>query len=196
MDDELRAYERRFRRAGLPLFIEDFRASTNVFNRAAPVLAIVFIAQMLYAANLDWSPWANLAAIIGGLAILVVAVGAANRMRERPFFSIPRTVGKVELALFVLVPAVLPLIFGGQEGVASLVVLGNLIFLALIYAVLGLGLFAILRWVFARLAEPARGLAGADRARGPAAGDLRAALVHDAGDVGDLLLAHGRDLLD
>ncbi|HEX6116316.1 MAG TPA: hypothetical protein VFY99_04400 [Solirubrobacterales bacterium] len=151
MDDELRAYERRFRRAGLPLFIEDFRASTNVFNRAAPVLAISFVAQMLNAANLDWSPLANVAAVVGGLVILVLAVGIANRARERPFLSIPRTVGKVELALYVLVPALLPLVFGGQEGVASLVVLANLLFLALIYAVLGLGLFAILRWVLARL---------------------------------------------
>ena len=151
MDDQLRAFERRFRRAGLPLFIEDFRASTNVFNRAAPVLGIVFVGQMLNAANLEWSPWANVAAVFGGLAILVIAVGVANRMRDRPFFSVPRTVGKVELALFVLVPAVLPLVFGGQEGVASVVVIANLLFLALIYAIFGLGLVAILRWVFARL---------------------------------------------
>ena len=149
--DQIRTYERRFRRAGLPLFIEDFRASTNVFNRAAPVLGIVFVGQMLNAANLDWSPLGNVAAVFGGLAILVVAVGIANRMRGRPFFSIPRTVGKAELALFVLVPAVLPLIFGGHEGEAALVALANLLLLALIYAALGLGLFAILRWVLARL---------------------------------------------
>ena len=151
MENEIRAFERRFRRAGLPLFIEDFSASTDVFNRAAPLLGIVFVAQMLNAANLDWSPWANVAAVFGGLAILVVAVGVANRVRGRPFLSIPRTVGKAELALFVFVPAILPLVFGFQEGVATLVVLGNLAFLALIYAALGLGLFAILRWVFARL---------------------------------------------
>jgi hypothetical protein len=157
VDDQIRAYERRFRRAGLPLFIEDFRASTNVFNRAAPLLAIVFVGQMLNAANLDWSPWANVAAVIGGLAILVVAVGVANRVGGRPFLSIPRTVGKVELALFVLVPAVLPLIFGGQLGVAVVVVLGNLLFLGLIYAWIGLGLAAILRWVLARLLSQLRG---------------------------------------
>jgi hypothetical protein len=151
VDDDLRAYERRFRRAGLPLFIEDFRASTNVFNRAAPLLAISFVAQMLNAANLDWSPWANVGAVAGGLAILIVAVGVANRARGRPFLSVPRTVGRVELALYVLVPALLPLVFGGQVGVAAAVIAANLVFLGLIYAVLGLGLFAILRWVLARL---------------------------------------------
>jgi hypothetical protein len=151
MDDEIRAYERRFRRAGLPLFIEDFRASTNVFNRAAPLLILVFVAQMMNAANLEWSAWGNVAAVAGGLVILILAVGIANHLRDRPFFAIPRTVGRVELALFVFVPAILPLIFGGHEGEAAVVVAGNLLFLGLIYAVLGLGLVAILRWVLARL---------------------------------------------
>ncbi len=157
MDNELRAYERRFRRAGLPLFIEDFSASTNVFNRVVPLLGLVFIAEMLNALNLEWSVAGNVAALVGGLAILLVAVGLLNSFRGRPFRSVPRTVGKIELALFVLVPAVLPLIFGGQWRSALVIAGANLLFLALIYAFLGLGLAAILRWVFARLMSQLRG---------------------------------------
>ena len=157
MDDELRAYERRFRRAGLPLFIEDFRASTNVFNRAVPLLGVVFIGQMLNALNLDWSPLGNAAAVVGGLAILLLAVALANRFRGRPMRSVPRTVGKFELALFVLIPAILPLVFGGQWRSALVIAGGNLLFLGLIYGVLGLGLAAILRWVLARLVSQLRG---------------------------------------
>jgi hypothetical protein len=155
--DEVRAYERRFRRAGLPLFIEDFRASTDVFNRAVPLLGLVFLGETLNALNLEWSPLANLAAVAGGLAILLCAVGVANRARGRPFRSVPRTVGRVELALFVIVPALLPLIFGGQWR-SSLVIAGaNLLLLALIYAFLGLGLVAILRWVAGRMLGQLRG---------------------------------------
>ena len=157
MDDDLRAYERRFRRAGLPTFIEDFRASTNVFNRVVPLLGLVFIGQMLNALNLEWSVAGNIAAVVGGLAIMLLAVGLLNRFRGRPFRSVPRTVGKIELALFVLVPAVLPLIFGGQWRSALVIAGANLLFLALIYAVLGLGLVAILRWVLARLMSQLRG---------------------------------------
>jgi hypothetical protein len=157
VDDEIRAYERRFRRAGLPLFIEDFRASTNVFNRVVPVLGLVFIAQTLNALNLEWSVAGNVAAVLGGLVILLLAVGIGNAARGRPFRSIPRTVGKFELTLFVLVPAILPLIFGAHIGEAAVVVAGNLLFLALIYAVLGLGLLAILRWVLGRLVSQLRG---------------------------------------
>ena len=154
---EIRDYERRFRRAGLPLFIEDFRASTNVFNRAVPLLGLIFVLQMLNAHNLEWSAAANVAAVLGGLVILLLAVGLANIANGRPFRSVPRTVGKVELALFVLAPAILPLIFGGQWQSALVTVAGNLIFLALIYAVLGLGLAAILRWVLGRLLSQLRG---------------------------------------
>ena len=50
---------RRFRESGLPLFDEDFSASTNVFNRAAPLLALVFLGEMLGAIQLDWSLAAN-----------------------------------------------------------------------------------------------------------------------------------------
>jgi hypothetical protein len=155
--DEVRAYEERFRSAGLPMFIEDFRASTDVFNRVVPLLGLVFLGETLNALNLDWSPLANLAAVAGGLAILLVAVGAANRARGRPFRSVPREVGREELALFVLVPTVLPLVFGGQWRSALVIATANLLLLALIYAVLGLGLVAILRWALGRLVSQLRG---------------------------------------
>src|SRR3954454_8615557 len=67
----LATYERRFRRAGLPLFIEDYSAAGDVFTRAAPLLTLVFIAEMLGAISLDWSLAANIAAAVGGLAILL-----------------------------------------------------------------------------------------------------------------------------
>src|SRR5688572_3513393 len=144
--------ERGFRRSGLPLFIEDFSASTDVFNRVVPLLALVFCAEMLGAIDLDWSPLANVAAAVGGLVLLLAVIGIANRLRGRRFLAVPRTVGKVELAIFVVVPALLPLIFGGQWLSAVVTASANLLVLALVYAVLGLGLLWILRWVLGRLA--------------------------------------------
>src|SRR5207247_2008068 len=83
------------------------------FNRVVPLLALVFIGELLGAVDLSWSPLANVAAVAGGIAILLVAIGAVNRARARPFFAVPETVGVVELTAFVVVPALLPLIFGG-----------------------------------------------------------------------------------
>ncbi|MCB8971900.1 MAG: hypothetical protein M9964_04460 [Solirubrobacterales bacterium] len=149
--DRIAACRARFREAGLPLLDEEFTASTNVFNRAAPLLALVFLGEMLGAIQLDWSPLANVAAALGGLAILLGVWMVLNRIRERPLLAMPEDVGKVELAAFVIVPALLPLIFGNQGRSAIGTALANLALLALIYAVLGYGLFSIVGWVFRRL---------------------------------------------
>jgi hypothetical protein len=150
---ELADYERRFRRAGLPLFIEDYSAREDVWTRAAPFFALVFIGEMLGAIDLDWSFLANLGAALGGLAILLGAFGLINLLRKRPFWSLPQDVGALELAGFVLLPAALPLIFGGQWGSAVLTAAANLVLLALAFGVIRYGLFAIVRWSGAGLFE-------------------------------------------
>ena len=84
MDQDLAAYERRFRRAGLPNLIEGWSASEDVFTRASPLLALVFVGELLGAIDLDWSLWSNLAAGLGGLAFLVAGFGLANLSARAP----------------------------------------------------------------------------------------------------------------
>jgi predicted membrane channel-forming protein YqfA (hemolysin III family) len=148
---ELTDYERRFRRAGLPLFIEDYTATGDVFTRAAPLLVLVFIGEMLGAIDLDWSVWANLGAVVGGLAILLVAFGLVNRLRGRPFWSVPEDVDWPELAAFVFVPALLPLIFGTQLTSALVTAGANALLLLLVYLVVGYGFVSIVRWASRRM---------------------------------------------
>ena len=154
--ERLREFERSFRRAGLPLFSEDISPFEDIFNRALPLLGLVFIGELLGAVNLDWPWWQNLLAVAGGLAIMLVAVGLLNRARGRPFSTIPQRLGKTELAGFVLIPAVLPLVFGGQLTAALVTAGANLLLLGLIYAVVGLGLISIVRWVLGRIATQLR----------------------------------------
>src|SRR3954463_3311639 len=136
-------YERQFRRAGLPAFIDDYSASRDVFTRAAPLLTLIFLGEMLGAIDLQWSWVANVGAAVGGLLILVAAWALANVARGRAPYSLPRDVGKVELALFVLVPALLPLIFGGQWPSALVTAGVNVALLLLAYGVVGYGLLSI-----------------------------------------------------
>lgn len=144
-------YERRFRRAGLPLFIEGYSPASDIFNRAVPLLGLVFFLEMLGAIDLQWSVGANLAAALGGLAILLGAIALSNHLRGRPARSVPRTVGWPELSGFVLIPALLPLLFGGQWRSGLVTAGGNVLLLALILGVVGFGLVSILRWAGARL---------------------------------------------
>src|ERR1044071_3930739 len=97
---ELVKYEQRFRRAGLPLFIEDFSPTHDIFARATPVLALVFLAEVLGAIELTWAWWQNALAVLGGLAVLIGGFGLLNRMRDRPFWSFPTRFGRPELAVF------------------------------------------------------------------------------------------------
>ena len=148
---DLDALERRFRRDGLPLFVEDRSAREDVWTRAAPLLALVFIAEMFGAIQLDWPLLANIAAALGGLAILLGAFGLVNLVRGRRFWSLPDHVGNLELALFLVLPAALPLIFGEQLGSAAVTLAANGLILLLAYAVIAGGLVWILRWAGTRL---------------------------------------------
>lgn len=149
--DELAAYERRLRRAGLPLLIEDYSAWEDVFTRAVPLLGLVFIGQLLGAVQLDWPVWGNVLALGGGLAILLGGLALLNRRRGRPPLAVPERIGPAELAGFVIVPALLPLVFGGQVVSALVTAGGNVLLLGIVYLVVGIGLLSILRWAAGRL---------------------------------------------
>ncbi len=149
--DELAAYERRLRRAGLPLLIEDYSAYEDIFTRAVPLLSLVVTGELLGAVDRDWPWWANTLALIGALAFVAGGVAIVNRRRGRRPLSVPERVGPIELAAFVLVPALLPLVFGGQVTSTLVTAGGNLLLLILIYAIVGIGLLSIVRWAGRRL---------------------------------------------
>ena len=100
------------------------------------------------AVNFDWSLLANIAAILGGIAVLILAAALVNRARGRSALSVPDQLGKTELAAFVLIPALLPLIFGGQVESAVWTAAGNVGVLAADLGGPRLGLPSIVSWVF------------------------------------------------
>jgi hypothetical protein len=148
---EREQYEEQFRRAGLPLLISDRDASKDIWTRAAGVLALIFWFELLGAVDLTWSWWANALALVGGLALLTLAWVGANRARGRSAFARPNDIGVWELAGFVVIPALIPLIFNQQWVSALVTLVGNLLVLVVIYAVTVFGLISILRWAGRRL---------------------------------------------
>lgn len=149
---ELERYEQRFRRAGLPLFIEDFSPTHDIYTRAAPLLVLVFLAEMLGATSLDWDWWQNLLAAVGGLVALVVGFGLLNGFRGRPFWSLPTRFGIPELAVFVFLPALLPVVTEWQFRQFFGVAFGNLLLVGAVYVVVGYGLIGTTLWGVRRLA--------------------------------------------
>jgi hypothetical protein len=148
---ERQKYEEQFRRAGLPLLIADRDASKDIWTRAAGLLALIFWIEFLGAVDLTWAWWANALAVIGGLSVLAITWVVANRVRGRTAFERPTDIGKSELAGFVVIPALIPLIFNQQWLSAIVTMAGNLLVLVVIYAVTAFGLIWILRWAGRRL---------------------------------------------
>lgn len=148
-EQQLKQYERGFRRAGLPLLIEDFSAREDVFNRAFPLLAFVLVVELVGALDVDWPVLANLGALAAALALTVGAVALANRARGRRALSLPERIGPWELTVFVLLPAIVQGIFHGGWGLAAIAF--NLVLLGFVAVGYGFGVGAIVVWAARRL---------------------------------------------
>jgi hypothetical protein len=74
-------------------------------------------------------------------------------MRGRPALARPNRVGGPELAVFILVPAVLPLLAGGQVLTAVNTFIGNCLLLGVIYLGTSYGVVPMTRWAWGRLGE-------------------------------------------
>jgi hypothetical protein len=143
--------ERWFVRRGLPHFIDDYSAVTDVWTRSLPVLVVACLVLALNGLDVDWSVAQNLAALAGIVAILVVTWMVANVVRRRPPLSMPLAIGPAELAVFVLAPALPSLLFGGQWGDALKTVIEGLGILVVVYIVTSYGLIPMTLWTAGRV---------------------------------------------
>jgi hypothetical protein len=150
-DGNPRSIERWLIRRGVPHFIDGYSASEDVLTRTLPVLTLTFLFEMLAAANLDWPWWANLLSVAGGFAILIAGWALTNAARGRPAFQRPDRVGLPEVAVFVLVPALLPLVFGGEWDEAAWLAGANLVLLAVVYGFTSYGVIPMARWAAGQL---------------------------------------------
>jgi hypothetical protein len=149
---DLDAYEHRFRRAGLPMLVEDRTAREDVWTRASPLLGFVLVVEALLAVNVEWPLWANALVLVGAVAALAAAVAVVNRVRGRPALALPEDVGAIELVAFVAIGGLLQLI-GGQTTSAWVVSAVNVGLLLLMYVWFAYGLASILRFTGRRIGE-------------------------------------------
>ncbi len=144
--------ERWFVKRGVPHFIVAYNASEDVLTRALPTLTLAFLFSSISGIDLDWPAWGIVAASVAGLAILLVAWMVLNWFRGlRPLLRRPDRVGAVEIGMFVGVPTLLPLVFGGDLAGATITLVTQMLVLGVIYVVTSYGLVAIAWWVGAQL---------------------------------------------
>ena len=147
MTSRREAVERWFIRRGVPHVIHEYRATTDVFTRAVPFLALVFAIELFASFGDRFSGWAQFGVFCAGVAIALSAVGAVNRLRGRRLFQLPDRVGAIELAVFVLIPPILPALFSDNRlsDTAGLALI-NVALLVVAYVVVSFGLLPMLVW--------------------------------------------------
>ena len=149
-DQAISETERWFLKRGLPHFINDYSPTRDVLTRAVPLLTLIFLIEVANAPKRDFPIWLNAVAVAVGFAILLGAWMLANRIRGRPPLARPDSVGVLEVAVFVLAPPAIPLVFGGQWRSALATAVGNLLLLAVIFLGTSYGVVPLTRWAGAR----------------------------------------------
>ena len=138
--------QRWFIKRGLPHFIEPYSAGPDVWSRAAPVLAIAYIAGGLHGLDLkNWSLTRNLIGAAVVVAILLVTWMVTNLARHRPVLSRPHELGTIELAAFLIGPAIPSLVFE-QWGDAIQALVEGAAVLTVIYFTTSYGVLPLVGW--------------------------------------------------
>lgn len=144
--------ERWFIRRGVPHFIDDYAALTDIWTRAIPVLLVAYVAGGLNALKLfGWTWQRNVLAALVVIAILAIGWAATNILRNRPWFARPREIGPPELVAFVIGPIVPSLIFTQYRDAAEALAEG-LAVLAVVYLATSYGVIPLARWAARRSA--------------------------------------------
>ena len=159
--EAVRATERWFVSRGLPHFVYRFRSSRDVWVAVVPIVLLLFVIEIVVLApNEEYPVLGSIAAVVGGIAALAAIWMVANRLRGRSWLARPDRIGPVEVLLFVLGPALIPLAFGGQWRSAAITAGVNFLVLALAYLERRYAVVSLARWTLVHLADRVRSISG------------------------------------
>lgn len=159
--DEREAVEKWFVRRGLPNLIHNYQASTDVYTRAAPLLAAFWVFGLTGAFGDRFTGWYQVWAALAGALFLGAVAAGVNRLRGRQALQVPDRVGRIELAAFVLAPALLPVILDNSSiGIFISDIFEALAVLFVVRLVYGFGLLSIIVWALRHLAHQMSDIVG------------------------------------
>ena len=181
--DELVDIERWFVRRGVPHFIDDYAAGTDIWTQALPLMIAAYVLGGFRALDIySWSLAKNLLASAMIIAVLLVGWAIANLVLRRPLFSHPTEVGNAELAAFVIGPSVPSLIFT-QYGDALAAFATGVGVLVVVYFATSYAVVPMLHWALERCVTQLRLMVN-HRARPAAAAAVHHVLVRQRRRLG------------
>jgi hypothetical protein len=146
----LKDVERWFIKRGLPHFIEDYRATDDVFSRALPLVVLLIVFQMgleLTSKTVTWKD-RGIGAGIGVGAVLVILL-VANLVRQPAhWYKMPRKVGFVEIILLVVLGPVVGLMTRARDGAVALDFVANIAAFLVVWALVSYAVLPVILWAF------------------------------------------------
>lgn len=159
--EAIKATERWLVSRGLPHFVYRFRSSRDVWVAVVPIVLLLFVVEIaVLAPNEQYPVLGSIAAVVGGVAALVALWAVCNRVRGRAWLAPPDRIGPLEVLLFVLGPALIPLAFGGQWRSAVITAGINVLVLALAYLERRYAVVSLARWTLRHLGDRLRTVSG------------------------------------
>ena len=151
-DDLAVQIERWFIRRGVPHFIDQYSAREDILTRASGVLGLWFLLAMT-----GFSPFnsldQNLLNLVIGVVILISLLFVSNWRAGKRLISAPTRIGAPSLTVFVLFPAIVPLL-ADADIVDALVAVGvQVVALTLIYLGASYAVGPLFYWAMRSLFE-------------------------------------------
>jgi hypothetical protein len=140
--------EKWFISRGLPHFIENYKATEDVFNRALPLFVLLVIVQMGLELTSKTVTWKErlIGGAIGLVAVLAVVL-VANLVRQpQRWYRWPRKIGPVEVALLVVLGPVVGKLSGARWGAVVADFVANILVLGLVYLLVAYAILPVLKW--------------------------------------------------
>lgn len=140
--------EKWFIKRGLPHFIEDYRATDDVFNRALPLIVLLIIVQMgleLSSHTVTWQKRGIGAAV--GLGAVLVLFLTANLIRQRhAWYKWPKKVGVIEISLLVALGPAVGLVARASYQAVAADLAANIAVLIVVYALVAYAVLPVILW--------------------------------------------------
>lgn len=144
--DDRRATEDWFLHRGVPHLIVDYSPSRDILTRAAPLLYLVFVAELSFAVATAWSLWWRVASFLIAAGVAGALWIGTNLLRQRSAFADVARFGLLEVAVFLLGPSAAALLAGTGWPTATWLFGANLGLLALVYVVTSYALIPLGIW--------------------------------------------------
>ena len=148
-DALLESTETWFVRRGLPYFIEDRKATDDVFTRALPLLLGFFVINLMVVLSLHLTLVYRVGGASLGIALIALVYMLRNMIKGEKLVGLPSRIGWFEIAGFVAIPPVVACV-ARHKIKDALIDLGTTVVEMLLIYLVASALVPLARWAFRR----------------------------------------------